>query len=107
MDMSASERLSDEVLGQIVGAIIAAQATQKTHDCKFDMDDRDNIHELCRMLRNGGLEAIRDMITMSKQISASKKIIWFVALTASAGGTVTLVVLGVKAWLREAMGLGR
>jgi len=100
--MGNGERLSDEILGQIVGAMQAASL--QTHECKFGFEDRENIHELCRILRSGGLDAIRDMIALSRQISASKKIIWGVTLAASATGAVTVFVMGVRAWIRAALG---
>ena len=100
--MGCNDRLSDEVLGQIVGAMQAAHPIP--HECKFGAEDRENIHELCRVLRNGGLDAIRDMILLSRQISASKKIIWGVTLAASATGAVTVFVMGVRAWIRAALG---
>jgi hypothetical protein len=100
--MGSGERLSDEVLGQIVGAMQAAQL--HSHDCKFVAEDRENIHELCRVLRGGGLDAIREMIVLSRQISASKRIIWGVTLAASATGALTVFAMGVRAWIRAALG---
>ena len=100
--MEENGKLSDAVLGQIVGAMQSANL--QTHECKFGSEDRENIHELCRILRGGGLDAIREMILLSRQISASKKIIWGVTIAASATGAVTVFVMGVRAWIRAALG---
>ena len=88
-------------LDQITAAVLSA--IPAAHECKFTADDRQNIHEFCRMLDNGGLPAIREMIALSKQISSSKRVAWFLFVSAGVSGVITVVILGVKAWLKSLM----
>lgn len=86
--------LTHDQLMQITDAVKAG--IPNGHICQFSESDRSNIHDLCGVLRNGGLEAIREMIELSKQISASKRIAGYMIITAIIGGCIAVVVTGLR-----------
>lgn len=87
--------LTSEQLQQITAAVRAGLIDG--HECKFSEEDRRNMHEFCGVLRNGGVDALREMISLSKQITTSKKIVGVMVITAIVGGAISIVVAGIRA----------
>ena len=88
--------ITKEQLDQITGAVRAG-LVGGGHACRFSDEDRANMHEFCGVLRDGGVDAVREMVALSKQIAASKKIAGVMIITALVGGAITIVVTGIRA----------
>ena len=68
--MENVERLSDEILGQIVGAI---QAANVKHSCRFDEIEAKRIHAFSEMLDPAGMANFREVIAFGANLKTARQ----------------------------------
>jgi hypothetical protein len=85
--MGNGERLSDEILGQIVGAI---QSANVRHGCRFDEVEAKRIHAFSEMLDKDGMDNFREVVAFGANLKKARAAGW-VALA----GAVTLGIAGL------------
>jgi hypothetical protein len=68
--MGCNERLSDEVLGQIVGAM---QAAQSKHHCRFDEVEAKRIHAFSEILDHDGMANFREVIQFGANLKTARQ----------------------------------
>jgi len=95
--MSDGERLTDEQLGQIVGAI---QAANKQHICRFDECEAKVIHMLADMMDRQGQENLRQLLDFGATLRRLKSAGQVAFIIAIIGGLLSVIWLGVLAKVR-------
>ena len=90
--------MSDEVLGQIVGAI---QAARPKHDCRFDDADAKRMHALSDTLAGEGMENFRAVLEFGGKLRMLSKFGWITFVTVVVGALISALWMGIKAQLQK------
>jgi hypothetical protein len=64
--------------------------------CRFSEDEAASIHELAQILKNGGNDNIRYLISVAKTMQMAHKVAWGAAITLLVGGFLKALYEGVK-----------
>lgn len=65
-------------------------------ECRFTEDESGSIHELAAILKNGGNDNIRYLISVANTMRMANRVAWCAAITIIIGGIIKAAWEGIK-----------